>query len=107
MVGTIQRNQLPISFMSEDINIIDGYVGPGYDQTTPELMDFIFEVSQKDGILLDPVYTGKALFGLINELKNNPESIARFGENILFIHTGGMPSLFAFQKQFEATIEKN
>lgn len=95
LVGTIQQFKLPYSFMTDDIQVIDGYVGPGYAQATPEMIAFIQEVAQTDGLLLEPVYTGKAMFGLIQELIASPERASRFGRDILFIHTGGLASLFA------------
>ena len=48
--------------------------------------DFIMEVSRTTGIMIDPVYTGKAVFGLVNELKSNPDRFK--GKRILYIHTG-------------------
>ena len=51
----------------------------------------LVEVARTEGLLLDPVYTGKAFFGLLKELESDP---ARFGRRILFIHTGGLFALF-------------
>ena len=70
------------------IDIIDGYVGGGYGDTWPELFDFCLETSVKTGIFLDRVYTGKAVYGIREELRKNP---GRFvGDKILFLHTGGI-----------------
>ncbi len=104
LTAAVQRFRWPISFMTADVRVIDGYVGPGYAQATPELMSFIVEAARADGILLDPVYTGKALFGLYSELTASPERAEIFGKDILFIHTGGLPSLFAFGDQWEAAL---
>jgi D-cysteine desulfhydrase len=104
VIAAIQRYRMPISFMPADIEVIDGYVGPGYGQATPELYDFIVKVAQEEGLFLDPVYTGKALHGLVSELRASPEQANRFGENILFIHTGGLPSLFAHAEDFSRAI---
>jgi len=62
---------------------------------TKEVGDAIKLVAQTEGILLDPVYTGKAMAGLIDMVKGG-----RFdkGENVVFVHTGGNPALFAYQK---------
>ena len=51
--------------------------------------------------LLDPVYTGKAYFGMFSELEKNPEI---FGGRIVFIHTGGLFGLFPVADQFEALL---
>jgi D-cysteine desulfhydrase len=94
MMAAIQRYRMPISFMASDIHVIDGYVGPGYAQATPEIYDLICQVSKKYGVVLDPVYTAKAFNGMLKELES-PEGKKLFGENVLFLHTGGLPSLFA------------
>ncbi|MBI3542078.1 MAG: pyridoxal-phosphate dependent enzyme [Deltaproteobacteria bacterium] len=107
MIGTIQRYRLPISFMADDIHVVDGYVGPGYAKATPELYDFIAEVAREDGIILDPVYAGKALHGLVSELGASPERAAFFGKNVLFIHTGGLPSLFAHAADYTRAITRS
>ncbi|MBI2606587.1 MAG: D-cysteine desulfhydrase family protein, partial [Deltaproteobacteria bacterium] len=95
MIAAIQNQRMPISFMPADIHVIDGYVAPGYARANPELYDFIVRVAREDGLLLDATYTGKALYGLVTELTASPERAKRFGKNVLFIHTGGLPSLFA------------
>ena len=70
------------------LDIIDGYFGKGYSLTTSEDITDITELARATGIFLDPVYTGKALSGLLKELQFN---IGRFkGNRILFIHTGGI-----------------
>lgn len=71
----------------EDLNIIDGYPGRGYALSRTEEIEFINYLAKLEGIVLDPVYTGKAMYGLVEEIKkgNFYEH-----ENILFIHTGGL-----------------
>ena len=75
----------------QDVEIIDGYVGLGYALSQTEELDLICEVARTEGIFLDPVYTGKAFFGMIQELKRDPKC---FGERIIFLHTGGIFGLF-------------
>jgi D-cysteine desulfhydrase len=100
MIAAIQNHRWPTSFMAEDIKIIDGYVGPGYARFDRELLDFIKEVIKEDGIILDPVYAGKALYGLASQLKVNKESAEKFGKNILFIQTGNDMAFMAHQEAF-------
>ena len=107
MIGATQRYRLPTSFMPADIHVVDGYVGPGYAKATPELYDFIAEVAREDGLLLDPVYTGKAFYGLIQELLASPERARFFGKQVLFIHTGGLPSLFAHSEELTRAITRS
>ena len=79
-----------------DVHVIDGYVGRGYALSRPEELALLCEVAQTEGIFLDPVYTGKAFFGMVEELKRDPGC---FGERIIFIHTGGLFGLFPKAKE--------
>lgn len=90
-ISAIDRFTFPVDFEKEDITIIDGYVGEGYALNRPDEIDFIKQVAMTEGLILDPVYTGKAFFGLKDQI-----SKGRFkkGEKILFIHTGGLFGLF-------------
>lgn len=76
----------------ERVTIHDGYIGPGYGITTPQGVSAIRLVAQTEGILLDPVYTGKAMAGLINQIQTG--RIVK-GQTVIFLHTGGWPGLFA------------
>jgi D-cysteine desulfhydrase len=87
--------------MSVTIGIIfsrwfDGYVGSGYGKAGSKELSLIREVARSEGILLDPVYTGKAFYGMSQELERNPEV---FGDRIVFIHTGGLFGLFPMAEQ--------
>ena len=83
---------------SEKMDIIDGYVGEGYALSTEEELNFIWDLAKKEGVILDPVYTGKAMFGLHNEIKKGS---FKNSKNILFVHTGGLFGLFPKKNQFE------
>lgn len=82
------------------INIIDGYVGPGYAKATPEIFDTIRRVARTEGILLDPVYTGKAFHGMLEEIKKGRFADAK---DLLFIHTGGVFGLLAQAEEASST----
>lgn len=88
---------IDVPFDKGEINIIDGYVGRGYALSTPIELDFISEFAKLEGIILDPVYTGKGMYGLTQELGKG-----RFKDfkNILFIHTGGLFGLFPQKNLF-------
>lgn len=75
----------------DEIRIIDGYVGRGYALSSPVELEFISYFAETEGIILDPVYTGKAMYGLTKEIK---KGTFKDYKNILFIHTGGMFGLF-------------
>ena len=83
----------------EKIEVIDKYVGLGYAISRPEELEFIKQVARKEAVILDPVYTGKAMYGVYNELKEGGALVG--AKNILFIHTGGMFGLFPVSEQFE------
>ncbi len=77
---------------AKDVRIIDGYVGQGYGIASKEVKDLIGHIARTEGLVLDPVYTGKAFYGLVSEtFKGTFEGM----ERILFIHTGGLYGLFS------------
>jgi len=86
------RWQLGANITADDIDIVDGHVGAGYAKSRPEELATIREVCRSDGLVLDPVYTGKAFHGMVTELRRDPQ---RFGSAVAFVHTGGMFGLFA------------
>ncbi|MBW1971881.1 MAG: D-cysteine desulfhydrase [Deltaproteobacteria bacterium] len=73
------------------------YVGKGYSIPTLEMVEAVKLVAQTEGILLDPVYTGKAMAGVIDLIR---KGYFKKEENLLFIHTGGSPALFAYLDTF-------
>ncbi|MGI9569366.1 MAG: D-cysteine desulfhydrase family protein, partial [Desulfobulbia bacterium] len=87
-----------IDISKDDINIMDGYVGEGYALAGRKQLEEMYKLAQLEGIILDPVYTGKAFFGMMSELKKNS---AAFRKRIVFIHTGGHFGLFPIAKQLE------
>jgi len=94
---TIAQYRLRVRFKEKEIKVIEGYVGEGYALNKKEELEFIKAFVSQTGILLDPVYTGKAMFGLADTLKNG-----RFSEKekILFLHTGGGFGLFPVRGKF-------
>lgn len=89
-----------LGIKKEELMIIDAHRGEGYAQNAPEDYDFIRDFAQLEGVFLDPVYTGKAMKGLVQEIKDaqagKPSEIGNFAfyKKILFIHTGGLYGLF-------------
>ncbi|HWR62028.1 MAG TPA: D-cysteine desulfhydrase family protein [Clostridia bacterium] len=88
--------EIPVS--ADEINLVGGYVGRGYALSRPEELEFIRELAGLEGIILDPVYTGKAMYGLTSEIKKGTFDKYR---NILFVHTGGLYGLFPQGDLFE------
>ncbi|HLU67491.1 MAG TPA: D-cysteine desulfhydrase family protein [Kofleriaceae bacterium] len=79
-----------------DIDVVDGYVGLGYARSRPEELSEIVALCRREALVLDPVYTGKAFFGLTRELARDR---GRFGERVVFVHTGGIFGLFPAAEQ--------
>jgi len=93
---TIEQYRLPVRLAADGIELIDGYVGRGYALSRPEELDLIRTVARAEGIFLDPVYTGKAFFGLSDQIR---QGRFRKGQRILFMHTGGIYGLFTPEKR--------
>ena len=81
-----------------DFEFFEEYVGIGYALSRPEELEHIRRMARLEGTVFDPVYTGKATFGMVNELKEGGR--LRSSENILFIHTGGLYGLFPISRTF-------
>lgn len=79
------------------LRVIDGYVGAGYAKASQSVIDTIGLLSRTEGVVLDPVYSGKAFDGLLQEIANG-----RFADanDIVFIHTGGVFGLFPYKAMF-------
>ena len=84
------RYGLDVAVEPEGIEIWDSYVGRGYALSRPEEVHTLTQVIRQEGLVLDPVYTGKAFHGLMTEIRAG----RRLGEPIIFIHTGGIYALF-------------
>jgi len=76
-----------------DVDNDESFVGPAYGVVTPECRAALALAASTEGLILDPVYTGKAMAGLVAHIR-----AGRFtaDQTILFLHTGGMPALFAY-----------
>jgi len=77
-----------------DVVALDEWVGPGYSLPTDEMVEAVRMLARLEAVLLDPVYSGKAMAGLIGLVRRG--EIKR-GERVVFVHTGGSPALYAYQ----------
>ncbi len=91
------------TFVPADIWVDDGYLGGGYGVMGILEKDAIMRMARTEGILLDPVYTGRAFGGLLDILRTRPDRFQQPARsetlNILFWHTGGSPALFAYASE--------
>lgn len=98
-ISQAKADEAAASIKGTDFEFIEGYVGRGYALSRPEELEHIKRLARLEGIVFDPVYTGKATYGMVNEMR--PGGKLQDAENILFIHTGGLYGLFPVSKDFE------
>jgi L-cysteate sulfo-lyase len=85
---------LPRDLPEGRIVVDDRHVGPGYGLPTPAMLDAVRRLARTEGLLLDPVYTGKAMAGMLAWLG---EGRFRDDEDVVFVHTGGAQALFGYR----------
>ena len=80
----------------DDIRLIDSFLAPGYGELNRATLHAIVIGAQTEGLILDPVYTGKAMAAVIDSARKSDS-----GSTFIFLHTGGMPAIFAYQDAIE------
>jgi len=100
----IHHYSLPVSLNENDITIFNDYIGAGYAKTTDKELKFFIDTAREEALFLDPVYTGKAFYGMVDLLEKYPD---RFGEKILFVHTGGFFALYPERERISKLIFKS
>lgn len=92
---TVSAMGLAVEIPPERVSVRDDYVGEGYGVVNRQIVEAIALVARTEGLLLDPVYTGKAMTGLIALIESGelgPEHA------VVFLHTGGTPALFPYRR---------
>jgi D-cysteine desulfhydrase/L-cysteate sulfo-lyase len=89
----LQLNRFP---QREDVFVHDEYVGESYGALTKGCSEAIRLVARTEGVILDPVYSGKAMAGLIGMIR---KGLITRQETVVFLHTGGQPALFAYASE--------
>ncbi len=84
-----------------DIIVLDEYIGAGYGVMNQGVTDALALVAREEGLLLDPVYTGKAMAGLLDLAGR---AYFQEGEEVVFLHTGGTPALFPYRNEIMGTL---
>jgi L-cysteate sulfo-lyase len=82
---------------THDLNVGDSHLGDGYGLPTDGMRDALRTLARAEGLLLDPVYSGKAFAALLHDVQKGRY---RAGQNVLFVMTGGLPGLFAYRSAF-------
>jgi D-cysteine desulfhydrase family pyridoxal phosphate-dependent enzyme len=95
-----------IKFAADEILVNDDYLGKGYAVMGERELEAIHLAARTEGLILDPVYTGRAAGGLIDLIRRG---FFKSGEQVLFWHTGGTPAIFAqpYQQQFQTKKTQN
>jgi L-cysteate sulfo-lyase len=91
---------LDVTVKPDDVILNEDYAGKAYEEPTPEALSAIKLVAQTEGIVLDPIYTGRAMAGLIGLIRQGHFTK---DDNVVFMHTGGTPALFPYREYFQPT----
>ena len=85
----------------KDIRVIDDFLAPGYGRLNPPTLEALRMAGSLEGLILDPVYTGKTMAGLIHRARSSGP-----GRSFLLMHTGGTPAIFAYGSELTAALER-
>jgi 1-aminocyclopropane-1-carboxylate deaminase/D-cysteine desulfhydrase-like pyridoxal-dependent ACC family enzyme len=87
---------LPHRVTGQEIDACEDFIGPCYGAVTSDGWQAMDLLARTEGILLDPVYTAKAMAGLIHDIRHGR---VKSGQIVVFIHTGGLPAVFAYRDE--------
>jgi len=97
-IATANHAGVAAPILRQNILCDGDYYAPGYGQPNDAMIEAVTLCAQLEGLLLDPVYSGKAMAGLIAKVRDG--TYAR-GDNIVFLHTGGQVALHAYRSAFD------
>lgn len=92
---------LDVQLLPSEVYNDSRWVGAGYDQLTDWSVDAMEIVGRLEGIILDPIYTGRAMASMIADVR---DGVVKKGETVVFVHTGGAPGNFAYAEELEAAL---
>lgn len=96
----VKYYEYDVSFTKDEITVFDDYIGPGYALPTESGIEAIKLLAQKEAIILDYAYTGKAMAGLIDFIR---KGYFKKDDTIIYLHTGGGPAIFALDDKYYRT----
>jgi D-cysteine desulfhydrase family pyridoxal phosphate-dependent enzyme len=97
---TMQMLDGDLDAVTPRLHVIDGYVGDGYGMPSDHMLEAVLLTAQTEGLLLDPVYSGKAMAGLIGHVRRGKFTRE---QTVVFLHTGGTAALAAYADEFSVT----
>jgi L-cysteate sulfo-lyase len=83
----------PATVGDAEVDVTEAYIGPGYGIPTAAGLDAMVQAAQAEGLLLDPVYTGKAWAGMCDMVRRGAIGPR---DTVVFLHTGGAPNTFLY-----------
>ncbi len=92
----LKKYRLGVKVTSKDFEILDGYSSEGYDNINDEKVSMLTEIAHETGLILDPAYTGKAFYGMVDHFIYQGNEFNK----LMFIHTGGLFGVFAKINQY-------
>ncbi|MDG6221977.1 MAG: D-cysteine desulfhydrase family protein [Candidatus Bathyarchaeota archaeon] len=96
--GASKLFDVDITVNAQDVIVFDDYIKEGYGKINNEVTDSLKLVAETEGILLDPIYTGKAMVMLIDLIHKN---YFKKTDNVVFFHTGGLPAIFLYKNELQ------
>ena len=94
---TMDLLESSLSGLTSPVRCFDEYLGEGYTRPTPGMIEAVKTAARTEALILDPVYSGKAMAGMMDLIRKH---FLKRGENVIFLHTGGLPALFEFKESF-------
>jgi len=98
-IGIAKLLEVESPVIDDDISLTDDFLAPGYGQLNEATLKAIVLGARTEALMLDPVYTGKAMAAMIHHA-----SLANEGSGFVFLHTGGTPAIFAYQEAIEEAL---
>jgi D-cysteine desulfhydrase len=95
----LDKLDIKTQLSQDDVIVFDEYIGPGYAVPTNAMIKAVKTVARTEAILLDPIYTGKAMAGMMGLIEKGYFAQAK---NLLFLHSGGTPALYVYAQDFLA-----
>jgi D-cysteine desulfhydrase/L-cysteate sulfo-lyase len=99
--GISELLQVDSKVADNDINLTDDFLAPGYGMSNEATSNAIVAGAQAEALILDPVYSGKAMAGMIHQAKQ-----ASSKQTFVFLHTGGTPAVFGYQTAIEEAVSR-
>jgi D-cysteine desulfhydrase family pyridoxal phosphate-dependent enzyme len=93
--AVLDRLDPTLRLTDDDVEVVDGFLGDGYGKPTAAMVQALRRLASREGLLFDPVYSGKALAGLLALLEED-----RLSDDVVFIHTGGAAALPVYASEF-------